>query len=191
MLVLFHLNNHWHTCGVADALSNTKNMNCNEIWGRQVHPEALFQWSLYPTHASTAPHVKHQPEKSHNLLLKCVSICSDCTSPKRRKRLTWYAHDHIRLKNDQYLPNYIHHLFSFHAHHAHDCKKIKIKKWGETNVNRGLSGYQMLKLCPVRLDPAAHLPPGILHTRRIAGNQIYKTGDCFHRSERSKNRFLQ
>lgn len=47
-------------------------------------------------------------------------------------------------------------------------------------MGSGALGYQMLKLCPVRLDPAEHLPPGILHTRRIAGDQILRTGDGFH-----------
>lgn len=31
--------------------------------------------------------------------------------------------------------------------------------------------YQLLMSCPPRLDPAVHLPPGMFHTRHIAGDQ--------------------
>lgn len=31
--------------------------------------------------------------------------------------------------------------------------------------------YQLQMFCPPRPDPAVHLPPGIFHTRHIAGDQ--------------------
>lgn len=51
--------------------------------------------------------------------------------------------------------------------HKLEEKKGGVKKKEEEETEL----YQLQMSCPPRLDPAVHLPPGIFHTRHIAGAQ--------------------